>query len=138
MITDYYKQQMLKHAFAKTNYTATDTYLALFSSINTNSPHSSGTPGVVECNYTGYTRQSGTGVWASSPTDSFISCPPVNVDFGAVSSGVTVDGVGLYNNQTIGAGNLLFYYKFLTPTALISGDNPRIGLYRINIHMIGE
>ena len=116
-MSNYLENALLDHVLNNTSLTSpTTVWLALF----TADPGETGSlTNEVTTTGTAYARQVASFGAASSGTstsDADIECPQATASYGTVSH------VGIMDNATAGAGNMLFYTSLTTSKAIDSGD----------------
>jgi hypothetical protein len=114
-MSDYLELKVLDHTLGTTSYTAPTVYLALYTSMPTDS-----SAGTEVASGRGYARQAvafsaaSSGSAANSAVETF--GPNTTTNWG------TVTGAALVDSGTIGAGNVLYYKAFSSSRAVVVGD----------------
>jgi hypothetical protein len=122
-LSDYLENELLDHVTGKTAYTMPTPYLALFTTL----PGEDGTGGVeVSTSGTAYARQACSGAtWNAASGGSISTASDVTFPAATASWG-TIVGVGLYDGDVEGAGNLLWYGTVGTSKTIDSGDTAKV------------
>ncbi len=115
VVSDYLEQKLLNHTFRNTAYTSPGA--SVYVALHTADPTDAGTG--TEASYTNYARVAVT-AW-DAPGTSRATQNTNAISFATPGSSQTVTHIGIWDNGTTGAGNLLFYGALTTSKTLQNG-----------------